>query len=107
VRGEKIIARLASGFVVLLAKPEFYSHLASWLDRTPVNCFYWNISFLEKASISYVKKIHSLAPFQDQANSNTFGFPIIVSYCMYKPYCINLYNTKTWQKLLWKFLLHM
>jgi hypothetical protein len=27
---EKILARLASGSVFLLAKPEFYSHLASW-----------------------------------------------------------------------------
>jgi hypothetical protein len=30
VRGETILTRLASGFVFLLAKPEFYSHLASW-----------------------------------------------------------------------------
>jgi hypothetical protein len=29
VRGEKTIARLTSGFVILLANPEFYSHLAS------------------------------------------------------------------------------
>jgi hypothetical protein len=38
VRGEKILTRLASGFVFLLAKPEFCSHLASWLVviRTPV-----------------------------------------------------------------------
>jgi hypothetical protein len=33
----KKIARLASGFVFLLANPEFYSHLASWrvVIRTP------------------------------------------------------------------------
>jgi hypothetical protein len=30
VRGEKTLARLANGFAFLLAKPEFYSHLASW-----------------------------------------------------------------------------
>jgi hypothetical protein len=36
VRGKKI-ARLTSGFVFLLANPEFYSHLASWrvVIRTP------------------------------------------------------------------------
>jgi hypothetical protein len=27
---EKKLARLASGFVFLLAKPEFYLHLTSW-----------------------------------------------------------------------------
>jgi hypothetical protein len=27
---EKILTRLASGFLLLLAKPEFYSDLASW-----------------------------------------------------------------------------
>jgi hypothetical protein len=36
----KKIARLASGFVFLLAIPEFYSHLASWrvVIRTPGYC---------------------------------------------------------------------
>jgi hypothetical protein len=36
-RGEKKLARLASGFVFLLANPEFYSPLASWrvVNRTP------------------------------------------------------------------------
>jgi hypothetical protein len=29
MRGKKFLARLASGFVFLLAKSEFYSHLAS------------------------------------------------------------------------------
>jgi hypothetical protein len=45
VRGEKILARLASGFVFLLAKPEFYSHLASWrvVFWTPVH-----VTFLTK-----------------------------------------------------------
>jgi hypothetical protein len=35
--GEKTLTRLASGFVCLLANPEFYSHLASWqvVIRTP------------------------------------------------------------------------
>jgi hypothetical protein len=35
--GEKNLARLAIGFVFLLANPEFYSHLASWrvVIRTP------------------------------------------------------------------------
>jgi hypothetical protein len=34
---EKTFARLASGFVFLLANPKFYSHLASWqvVIRTP------------------------------------------------------------------------
>jgi hypothetical protein len=37
VGGKKILARLASGFVFLLANSKFYSHLASWLVviRTP------------------------------------------------------------------------
>jgi hypothetical protein len=37
VRGEKTLARLASGFVFLLANSEFYSHLANWrvVIRTP------------------------------------------------------------------------
>jgi hypothetical protein len=37
VRGGKTLARLASGFVFLLANPEF-SHLASWrvVIRTPL-----------------------------------------------------------------------
>jgi hypothetical protein len=37
VRGKKILARLVVGFVFLLAKPEFYSHVASWrvVIRTP------------------------------------------------------------------------
>jgi hypothetical protein len=30
VRGKKTLARLANGFVFLLAKSEFYSHWASW-----------------------------------------------------------------------------
>jgi hypothetical protein len=30
VKGKKTLARLVSGFVFLLANPEFYSHLASW-----------------------------------------------------------------------------
>jgi hypothetical protein len=36
-RGKKTLTRLASGFVFLLANPEFYSHLASWrvVIRTP------------------------------------------------------------------------
>jgi hypothetical protein len=29
-RGKKSLTRLGNGFVFLLAKPEFYSHLASW-----------------------------------------------------------------------------
>jgi hypothetical protein len=38
VRGKKNLARLVSGFVFSLAKPEFYSHLVSWrvVIRTPV-----------------------------------------------------------------------
>jgi hypothetical protein len=37
VRGKKNLAMLASGFAFLLAKPKFYSHLASWrvVIRTP------------------------------------------------------------------------
>jgi hypothetical protein len=36
-RGKKTLASLASGFIFLLANPEFYSHLASWrmVIRTP------------------------------------------------------------------------
>jgi hypothetical protein len=39
VREKKILVRLASGFVYLFAKPEFYSHLASWrvVIRTSAN----------------------------------------------------------------------
>jgi hypothetical protein len=36
VRGEKTLARLASGFVFLLANPDFYSHLVSWRVRVVV-----------------------------------------------------------------------
>jgi hypothetical protein len=37
VSGKKVLSRLASGFIFLLANPEFYSHLASWREviRTP------------------------------------------------------------------------
>jgi hypothetical protein len=37
--GEKFLARLANGFVFLLAKSEFYLHLASWrvFIRTPAH----------------------------------------------------------------------
>jgi hypothetical protein len=37
VRGEETLAKLANGFIFLLAKPEFFSHLASWREviRTP------------------------------------------------------------------------
>jgi hypothetical protein len=37
LEGKKPLARLASGFVILLSKPKFYSHLASWqvIIRTP------------------------------------------------------------------------
>jgi hypothetical protein len=42
---EKILTRLASGFVFLLTKPEFYSRLASWrvVIRTPLSylCTYF------------------------------------------------------------------
>jgi hypothetical protein len=36
---EKILARLASGFVLLLAKPKFYMHSTSWrrVIRTPAS----------------------------------------------------------------------
>jgi hypothetical protein len=39
VRRKNTLARLASGFLFLLAKPEFYSHLASWrvVIRTHTN----------------------------------------------------------------------
>jgi hypothetical protein len=42
VSGKKNLARLASGFVFLLANPEFYLHLTSWrvVIRTPGLCMY-------------------------------------------------------------------
>jgi hypothetical protein len=44
--GKKFLARLAGGFIFLLANPEFYSHLASWRVgiRTPVYIMCFSVS---------------------------------------------------------------
>jgi hypothetical protein len=57
-QGEKILARLASGFVLLLAKSEFYSHLVSWrvVIRTPAHFCHATTKHRKKST--FYKKRH-------------------------------------------------
>jgi hypothetical protein len=54
VRGEKSLARLASGFVFLLANPEFYSHLASGYPHP------WMIFLFHSLKLNFLLKLYAI-----------------------------------------------
>jgi hypothetical protein len=64
VKGEQTLATMASGFLFLLAKPEFHSHLASWRVHvhTPVRF----------SCCNYMQQpLHSTSP---SIHNNIFAF---------------------------------
>jgi hypothetical protein len=96
VKGEKILARLASGFLFWLANPEFYTHLASWqvVIRTPEDTLGTgqNCPYSRGALTTQNQKTHTHNHTQNRSFTvvSFFFFLIVCVYFIFKKVTIVL-----------------